>query len=271
MKNLNYKEIIPSKYCIPAGLLQEFLNFIATHFPPKSTGRPRVDSEKLIAGIFYLLKTGCQWEALPLCFGPAKTVYHRFQELVAARAFQVIWKSVLVQYDRVHGLCLHEQSIDTMHKKAPLGGDKTGISPVDRKKLGTKVGITVEEKGIPVGLIIAKGNRHDTQLFDSLIHNLQHQITQSKNHYLRTDKGFTSKKNRQKAISMNFTPVMPLKKPKNKPYPKPPIKDKKRWVVERTLSWLNRFRRIFVRYEKKSEHFLALVQFAFQIIVFNKI
>jgi putative transposase len=270
MKFLNYKEIIPTKYVIPESLLQEFRNFIAQNMPPKKTGRPRVDSEPLIAGMYYLLRTGCQWEALPLCFGPSKTIYQRFRELIWAGAFQKIWKTVLILYDREIGLALHNQSIDSNHKKSPLGGDKTGISPVDRRKLGTKLNLVVEEAGIPIGATIASGNRHDTQLFIGLIDNLQQQIPQSKNHYLRTDKGFVSKKNKAEAVKRNFTPVMPLKKPKNKPRIESE-KDLKRWVVERTFSWINRFRRIFTRYEKLSINFLALVQFAFQVIIIKKI
>jgi putative transposase len=268
---IDFREVIPAKYCISEDLLQEFRDFIKKYMPPKKTGRPRVDNDSLIAGIYYLLKTGCQWDALPLCFGSPKTVYHRFVELVAAGVFQKIWRSVLIKYNQKKGLSLHEQSVDSMHKKSPLGGEKTGISPVDRRKLGTKVGLVVEEIGLPIGLIVERANKHDSQLFCNLLDDLQNQIPQSKNHYLRTDKGFVSRKNRLEAISRNFTPVMPIKKPKNKPSLQPQKKDEKRWVVERTFSWLNRFRRVFVRYERRSRNFLALIQFACQIIVINKI
>ncbi len=210
-------------------------------------------------------------DALPLCFGPSKTVYHRFRELVKAGAFQSIWKSILALYDRKTGLRLKEQSVDSSHKKSPLGGDKTGKSPVDRRKLGTKINLAVEENGIPIGVTIAGGNRHDTQLFVPLIDDLPNQIQKPDDCNIHTDKGYTSKKNRNEAMQRNYQPVMPQKKPKNKSYPKPPVKDLKRWVVERTFSWLNRFRRIFVRYEKISNNFLALVQFACQIVILNKI
>ena len=265
------KNIIPKKYLIAEELLQEFRNFIEKKMPPKKTGRPRVDNDPLIAGIYYLLKTGCQWDALPLCFGPSKTVYHRFRELVEAGAFQSIWKSTLTLYDKKTGLRLHEQSIDSSHKKAPLGGDKTGKSPVDRKKLGTKVNLAVEENGIPIGATIAGGNRHDTQLFIPLLDDLPNQVQKPDDCNCHTDKGYVSKKNRQEAINRNYKPVMPQKKPKNKPYAEPPIKDRKRWVIERTFSWLNRFRRVFVRYEKISNNFLAMVHFACLTVVFNKI
>jgi hypothetical protein len=45
----------------------------------------------------------------------------------------------------------------------------------------------------------------------------------------------------------------------------------KRWVVERTNSWHNRFRKLFTRYEKKSENYLGLVQFSCCIIIYRKI
>jgi len=269
--NFSYKLIIPKKYLIPQAVLQEFLTFISINLPAKQTGRPQKDSEPLVAGMYYLLRTGCQWNALPLCFGASKTIYHRFVELVKLGAFQKIWKSFLMLYDRKNGLRLQEQSIDSNHKKSPLGGDKTGKSPVDRRKLGTKLNLAVEENGIPIGATIARANQHDTQLFIPIIDDLQNQINQSKNHYLHTDKGYSSKKNHKEAVSRNFTPVMPEKKPKNKPYKTLPKKDTKRWVVERTFSWINRFRRVFVRYERKSKYFLSMVQFTFQIMIFKKI
>lgn len=58
MNSVNYKAIIPSKYILPKLLLDEYLQFIAIYFPSKRTGRPRIDRESLIAGIYYLLKTG---------------------------------------------------------------------------------------------------------------------------------------------------------------------------------------------------------------------
>lgn len=269
--NLFYRSIIPVQYQIPHFILQEVLTFLEIYKPKQSTGRPQADNEPLIAGIFYLVRTGCQWGALPLCFGAPKTVYHRFVELVKLGAFQIIWKSILMLYDRTTGLRLQDQSVDSQHKKAPFGGDKTGKSPVDRRKLGTKINLAVEENGIPIAITIARANQHDTQLFAPILKDLPNQINQSKNHYLHTDKGYTSKSNRKEAINNNYTPVMPNKKPKNKPYENSPVKDLKRWVVERTFSWIGRFRRIFTRYERKSKHFLAMVQFACLIIVFKKI
>lgn len=251
-------------------MLEEYKNFVANEMPKSKMGRPRVDDERLIAGMYYLLKTGCQWEALPLCFGPSKTVYHRFRELIRVNAFQRIWKIVLMRFHKIHGLELNHQSFDSCHKKSPLGGEKTGKSPVDRRKLGTKLNLATEGQGIPIGATIEKGNRHDSRLFSVLLKNLQEQIPQSGNHYLHADKGYFSAKNKAEAISQNYTPVMAKNKKRNSPH-KTEKKDKNRWVVERTFSWITRFRRVFIRYEKLKACFLSFAQFAFQVIIINKI
>ena len=270
MNALNYKQIIPSKYIIPKILLDEYLQFIAIYFPSKSTGRPRIDSEPLIAGIYYLLRTGCQWDALPLCFGSAKTVWHRFKELCTKNIFQQIWKSLLVKYDQEKGLGRDHLSVDTCHKKAPIGGKKTGSSPVDRHKQGIKLGLIVDEEGIPLASLITSGNRNDQKLLAPLLNDLENQISQSKTGDFHTDKGFSCAANRRELISRNFIPVMPKKKPRNKPKPKQE-KDEKRWVVERTFSWINRFRRVFVCYEKLTSHIQSFVQMAFQTIILKNI
>lgn len=270
MNSLNYKDIIPSKYIIPKVLLDEYLNCINLYIPSKSTGRRRIDSEPLIAGIYYLLRTGCQWDALPLCFGSSKTVWHRFKELRSKNIFQKIWKFLLIKYDLTKGLGYNHLSVDTCHKKAPIGGKKTGKSPVDRKKQGIKLGLIVDEKGIPLASIITSGNRNDQKLLAPLLVDLENQITQAKIGNFHTDKGFSSAVNRRELVSRNFKPIIPKKKPKNKPLLKQE-KDEKRWVVERTFSWINRFRRVFVCYEKLTSHIQSFIQMTFQIIILNNI
>jgi transposase len=48
-------------------------------------------------------------------------------------------------------------------------------------------------------------------------------------------------------------------------------KKARRWVVERTHSWLNRFRRILIRWEKKTSNYLAMLHLAFAMITFGKL
>jgi len=43
----------------------------------------------------------------------------------------------------------------------------------------------------------------------------------------------------------------------------------RRWVVERTHSWFNRFRKLLIRWEKRPQNYLALAQFAAMLIVWQ--
>ena len=72
--------------------------------PKKKSGRPRKDDKKIMSGILYLLRTGCQWKMLPRFYGAPSTVYDRFQEWQRAGLFKNMWKSGLLEYDNKVGL-----------------------------------------------------------------------------------------------------------------------------------------------------------------------
>ncbi len=88
-------------------------------------GRPRVSPRKIMDGIFFVLRTGCQWNALNktgLC--SSSTAHRRFQEWVSAGIFTEIWKRGLRSYDCLKGIDWEWQSMDGAMTKAPLGGEK---------------------------------------------------------------------------------------------------------------------------------------------------
>ena len=88
-------------------------------------GRPRADDQQCMNGILFVLRTGCQWNALNatgIC--PSSTAHDRFQEWVKAGVFQRLWKAGLVEYDKAKGLAWAWQSMDGAMTKAPLGGEK---------------------------------------------------------------------------------------------------------------------------------------------------
>src|SRR3954447_12492141 len=87
-------------------------------------GRPRtVDLKRIAAGIFFVLRTGIQWQALPReQFGPASTVYYYFRQWEEAGVFEDVWATALVAYDADVGLDWRWQSVDGGMNKAPLGG-----------------------------------------------------------------------------------------------------------------------------------------------------
>ena len=73
--------------------------YMAEFLPKKkSTGRPRVDDEKLLNGIMYVLKTGCRWGDMPQEYGNSKTANRRFKELEKIGFFEKINKKLLKEY-----------------------------------------------------------------------------------------------------------------------------------------------------------------------------
>jgi transposase len=88
-------------------------------------GRPRADDRRCMDGIFFVLRTGCQWKALSatgIC--PSSTAHDRFQEWVRAGVFLELWRAGLTAYDELKGIDWAWLSMDGAITKAPLGGGK---------------------------------------------------------------------------------------------------------------------------------------------------
>src|SRR5712691_1200 len=88
-------------------------------------GRPRVADRDCADAIFYVLRTGCQWQALDqteLC--AHSTAHDRFQEWVKAEVFLKLWQAGVEQFDDVQGIDWDWLALDGAMTKAPLGGEK---------------------------------------------------------------------------------------------------------------------------------------------------
>ena len=93
-------------------------------------GRPRKPDRVCADGIFYVLRTGCQWKALDatgIC--PGSTAHDRFQEWVEAGVFLRLWQAGVERFDELHGVDWAWLSMDGAMTKAPLGGEKDGPQP----------------------------------------------------------------------------------------------------------------------------------------------
>ena len=97
-------------------------------------GRPPADRKRTFAGILYVLRTGCQWKAVPRAFGNGSSVHRYFRQWSKAGVFARMWLDGLAEYDDLEGIAWKWQSIDGAMVKAPLGGEATGPNPTDRGK-----------------------------------------------------------------------------------------------------------------------------------------
>ena len=98
-------------------------------------GRPAKPSRLVFEAIVYVLRTGCQWKALPSeRFGSASAVHQKFMQWSRAGFFEALWKAGLAEYDDLEGISWRWQSIDGAMFKAPLGQEAVGRNPTDRGK-----------------------------------------------------------------------------------------------------------------------------------------
>ena len=96
-------------------------------------GRPRLPMRKVVSGIFYVLRTGCQWKAMPSQFGSGSAIHAYFQEWAESGLFEKLWRAALEEYDDLKGIDWKWQSLDGAMSKAPLGGEKNREKP-DRSR-----------------------------------------------------------------------------------------------------------------------------------------
>jgi putative transposase len=159
-----------------------------------SGGRPRVSDRRCADAIFYVLRTGCQWQALDqteLC--AHSTAHDRFQTWVEAGVFLALWQTGVEQFDEVHGLDWDWLSMDAAMTKAPLGGEKAGPNPTDRGKSGVKRRVLTEGHGVPIAVEVEGANRHDMKLTRSTIMGIvvdRPEPTEEKPQGMCLDKGY---------------------------------------------------------------------------------
>jgi len=92
-------------------------------------GRPRLSLRNVATGILYVLRTGCQWKAMPREFGSGSAIHAYFQDWVNRGVFQKLWRAALEEYDELKGIDWEWQSLDGAMNKSPLGGEKNREKP----------------------------------------------------------------------------------------------------------------------------------------------
>jgi transposase len=123
------KEFRGSSWLLPDALWR-YIHPLLPKYPSSSRGgRPRADLRQVMNGIFYILRTGCHWKAVPREYGSGSTIHRYFQEWVELGVFQRLWRDRLRQYDRRRRIGWSWQSLDGAMTKSPLGGEKNREKP----------------------------------------------------------------------------------------------------------------------------------------------
>jgi putative transposase len=248
--------------------------------PPKKRrrGRPPADNRAVLNGIWYVLWTGCQWKAVHKdWFGVSSSVLHeRFQTWQQKGIFAWIMKKMVKFYNKCCQIKWKWQSMDSKSVPAPLGGSETGKNPTDRGKQGAKLHLLVDQRGMPLAVHITGANDHDKWSAAELVVSIVVKRPKQKKQHLCADKGYDYDDVHEFVEQERYIAHIKHRRRRGEPVveecPMPGEKQypARRWVVERTLSWLTKRRSIRVRWCKKFENWKALIQFACAHILFNR-
>ncbi len=157
--------------------------------------------------------------------------------------------------------------------KAPLGGQGTGPNPTDRSKSGTKRSILVDGNGIPLAVAVAGANRHDMKLAEPTLKNIvieRPKPTKKHPQNICMDKGFDFPEVDELADEWGYTAHIARRGVDQSKRKRIPGYRARRWVVERTNSWMNRFRRLLIRWEKKKENYVGMLHLACAWITYQQ-
>lgn len=136
-----------------------------------------------------------------------------------------------------------------------------------------KRSVLVDGEGGPLSLTIAGANVHDTKLLESTLEGIvvvPPEPTQEEPQQLCLDKGYDNPTGHAAAVIFGHTPHIrrigeeKLDDQGKKRFPA------RRWVAERTLGWINKYRGLLVRYEKKASNYIAQLQLACALIWFRR-
>ena len=146
-----------------------------------------------------------------------------------------------------------------------MGGKEVGKNPTDRGKQGVKRSVLTEAAGVPVGLAVDGANRNDFKLARETIESIpveRPEPTAEEPQGMCLDKGYDYDDIRELVAEFAFTAHVRARGEEAQAIKREAGYKARRWVVERTHSWMNRFRRILIRWEKKAANYLALLHFA---------
>lgn len=129
----------------------------------------------------------------------------------------------------------------------------------------------MDERGAPLSLVVTGANRHDVSQLEAVLKNRVALPPEDTEQNLCGDKGYTGKPARKIIEASGYFPHVKergeeMNAKENIPGYKP-----RRWVVELAHSWFNRFRKLLVRYEKKTCTYEALIHLACSIICWRKV
>src|SRR5262245_29906483 len=223
----------------------------------KRTGRPPADLREVVNAILYLVRSGCQWRLLPHDFPPWSTVhtwYRRWRsDGTWARLNEALRQQVRAQAGRdpsPRSAAADSQSV----KGAGQGGVKGFDS--GKKVKGRKRHLWVDSLGLLLAVLVTGADVHDSRAACTLFHlRLWEELPRLEVVYV--DGQYTAGYLDEDIFSLAPFRKVVVSRPQGE---RRFVKLPQRWVVERTIAWLGRSRRLSKDYERLPESSEAMIQ-----------
>ena len=128
----------------------------------------------------------------------------------------------------------------------------------------------MDGRGVPLSLVVTGANRHDVTQLELVLDEIIIERPEDLDQHLCADRGYDYLSARQTIISKGYIPHVKRRGEEIQLKKNNPGWKARRWVVEVSHSWFNRFRKILVRFEKLADTYLALLHMATARIAYRK-
>jgi transposase len=256
-----------------AQLTEELIDWLIARIPdpPRNPqgGRPPVDKRQVLRGIFWMLDNGAKWKDLPAEFGSKSTVHRWFQTWVREGVFEAIMRDAGRVVEERGEYRLYECFVDGTFSKARGGGDGIGCTKAGK---GVKIMVLVDARGLPVAVDTMSASPHESTLVQHLF---DFMLTEETPQRIIGDKAYDSDKLDQKMAMYNIEMIAPHRKnrkPENVTQDGRPMRRYgRRWTVERTISWIQNFRRLCIRWEKSTKLFQGYLHLSCALLLLKQV
>lgn len=231
-------------------------------------GRKPIDQRQILTGILFVLKTGIAWDDLPaeLGCGCGKTCRTYLRRWHDAGVWLKLHALLLAELNGADEIDWERALVDASFAKAPAGGEDTGPNPTDRGKSGSKHHVLTDANGIPLNATTTAANVNDvSKLLDVLVNmppvggkpGPKRELPDR----IQGDRGYDSEPLR---ILLRWLGVTPILAKRNTEHGSG--LGKRRWPVERTISWLHSFGRLRRRLDRLAEIQEAFLRFGCALV-----
>ncbi|MEU2335938.1 IS5 family transposase [Streptomyces sp. NPDC013172] len=242
-------------------------------WPEKSPGPRPVADRHCLQGILYVLYNDIAWQLLPpeLGFGSGQTCWRRLERWQQAGVFDQLHRILLAELNAAGRLDWSRACVDGFSHPREKGGADTGPSPVDRRKTGSKHHLICDGRGTPLKVITTAANVNDVTQTLALVDGIPPVAgrpgrPRRRPAALLGDKGYDSNANRDELRKRRILPVI-----SRKGAPNIQGLGKLRYVVEQTFALLHHFKRLAVRWERRTELHDAFVSLACSLICWRRL